>query len=207
MTAEEHQIRKQRFDRIKLVKKLLRPLPRRATIHKYPVLKWFANKARKKSYLWSFRTSEVVPALYAGWILTLLPLYGTQFLLGFVLAIGLRANLMVMIGLQLISNPFTILFIYPAAYQLGDFFISGFITHEAIDPARAEGFFKGSQELSAAKIFYLFKATSAGAIIIGYFAAFISSFIYQLIATRANKSYAILVQKSKQFAQQRKDRI
>jgi len=206
MTAEEHKLRTERFARIRLIKKLLRPLPRRATIHKYPVLKWFAKTARQKSYLWSFRIPEVVPALYAGWILTLLPVYGLQFLLGFLLALGLRANLMILIALQLVSNPVTIWILYPTAFHIGDFFISLFITPNDIDPATAEAFVKGEVRLTGSTFLYWFKATSIGAIIIGYFAAFISSFIYQFMAKRASRSYSLLVEKSKKFAEEKKSR-
>ncbi|HCR37111.1 MAG TPA: hypothetical protein DIU37_03070, partial [Opitutae bacterium] len=53
--------KQERYSRIRRVKKLLRPLPRRANIHRYPFIKWFANAAHKRPYLWSFRTKEVTP--------------------------------------------------------------------------------------------------------------------------------------------------
>ena len=197
MSPHEDHLRKERFARIRRVKRLLRPLPRKATIHRYPVLKLFAEKARKRAYLWSFRASEVVPALYAGWILTLLPLLGFQFVLGFLLAFGLRANLMVIIGLQLLSNIVTASFIYYITYHVGDFFLSAFINHHSsIDPSMAEAYLEGGSNWSAEKVLYLFKATSLGAIILGYFAAFISSFIYQFMAKRARRGYELLIDAS-----------
>jgi len=74
VNEEDEKQRKLRFSRIRRVKKLLRPLPRRTNIHRYPVLHWFAGTARKKDFLWSFRRSAVMPAFYVGWVLTLLPL-------------------------------------------------------------------------------------------------------------------------------------
>ena len=67
-----------------------------------------------------------MPAIYAGCILSLLPLLGTQILLGFILAFILRCNLVVMIGLQMISNPLTVGPIWFANYIVGDFFLSMF---------------------------------------------------------------------------------
>ena len=73
MTVEESELEETRWRRIRRVKKWLRPLPRRATIHRYPILKFFAESARKRIYLWSFRVENAVPAIYAGCILSLTP--------------------------------------------------------------------------------------------------------------------------------------
>lgn len=206
MTAEEHKIRKERFARIRLIKKLLRPLPRRATLHRYPVLGWFAQTARKKSYLWSFRSKEIIPALYAGWMLTLMPLPGLQILLAFLLALGLRANLMVLIGLQLLSNPLTVGPIWLAAYNVGDFFFTFFVTDPTIEPIATDQFEKNTGHSLGQLFSYGFRATLFGGIIIGYFAGFISSFIYQFTAKRASKGYSKIMEKSKKFAEEKKAR-
>lgn len=202
MTAAEHKIRKQRFARIRLVKKLLRPLPRRATIHKYPILKIFAQTARKNSFLWSFRTPEVIPALYAGWILALLPIYGIQVFLAFFLALGLRSNLMILVGLQFVTNPFTIVPLYWVEFHLGNFFLGSFSIYKEIDFNVFKAFLQGSGALSGG--FYFFKATCLGGIIIGYFAAFISSFLYQLMAKRATENYTVVVAHPKQIDEAKK---
>ena len=55
-----------RFKRIRRLKKWMRPLPRRSNIHRYPVLKWFSKFAYDRSYLWSFRSRTIVPALFLG---------------------------------------------------------------------------------------------------------------------------------------------
>lgn len=94
------------------LRRVLRPLPRRATLDRYPVLKWFAKPARRAAFLWSFRRRHVMASLYAGSVLAFLPVYGIQLLLGLGAALALRGNLVVMTALQMIVNPLTILPIY-----------------------------------------------------------------------------------------------
>ncbi|WP_297800231.1 DUF2062 domain-containing protein [Arenimonas sp. GDDSR-1] len=97
----------------------LKPLPRRATIHRYPILKRFAAFARRRPYLWSFKDAPVVRAIYLGSLLAYLPTYGAQIVIAFIAAWFGRANLTLMIGLQMITNPLTAGPIYLAAYGLG----------------------------------------------------------------------------------------
>ncbi len=101
------------------LRRLLRPLPRRANVHRYPVIKWFGDHARRYPFLWSFKRANVIPALYGGMVLSLLPLYGFQLLLAFGLALILRANLTITVALQFITNPLTIVPIYGATTLLG----------------------------------------------------------------------------------------
>jgi len=124
-------LRTLRHKRIKRVKKWLRPLPRRTNLHKYPILKWFAGYARKCSYIWSFKRQNMVPALYLGWIIALIPMYGLQMITAFLLSIVLRANCLVAMGLQWITNPFTIPFIMVAQYEIGDYIIVNFFNANA----------------------------------------------------------------------------
>jgi len=98
---------------------LLKKLPRRANIDRYPVLRRFADAARKRPYLWSFKRAQVVPAVYVGTVLALMPTYGLQFLIAFVAAMVFRANATVMVGLQLITNPLTLAPIYLFTDWLG----------------------------------------------------------------------------------------
>ncbi len=112
MDSEEQRLKLQRHARIRRVKQVLRWLPRRSNLDTYPVLKWFARHARKRPFLWSFKVPNVSPAFYAGSILAFLPLYGAQLVLAFFAAILFRANLPILCGLQLISNPFTVPIIY-----------------------------------------------------------------------------------------------
>jgi uncharacterized protein (DUF2062 family) len=79
----------------------------------------FAIFARKRAYLWRFQRSFVIPSLYVGSILAFLPFYGLQIPLAFGAALIVRANLPVMIGLQLITNPLTAAPIYIFTYKVG----------------------------------------------------------------------------------------
>ena len=105
--------------RIRRLKKWMRPLPRRSNVHRYPVLKWFSGMARRRSFLWSFRSREMVIALFLGLIVAFMPLVGLQMLIVFFIALWFRANLPVIVAVQWVSNPFTMGPIYFADYQIG----------------------------------------------------------------------------------------
>lgn len=105
--------------RRKRLRRLLRPLPRRSNLHRYPVIKWFAERARKHPFLWSFKRSEVIPALYVGSVISLAPVYGIQLLLAFAAALVFRANLTVMVALQFLTNPLTVVPVYAATGWIG----------------------------------------------------------------------------------------
>lgn len=98
---------------------LLKKLPRRANLDRYPGLRRFAAAGRRRPYLWSFKRAHVLPAVYVGTVLALMPTYGIQFLIAFAAAIVFRANLTVMAALQLITNPLTIAPIYLFTDWLG----------------------------------------------------------------------------------------
>ena len=139
MTAEEHHLHlRERFARIRRAKFFLRFMPRRARFHTYPVIGRFAAFARKRSYLWSFRSSDVRPAIYVGSVLAFLPILGIQMLLAFALAVLLRRNVMVLVGLQFLTNPFTLVPSFYLTYQVGSTVIhySGF--GRSIEPAEPD---------------------------------------------------------------------
>jgi uncharacterized protein (DUF2062 family) len=120
MPPEEHRDETaHRHARRARAKRFLRFLPRRAVIHKYPIIGRFADFARKRAYLWSFRIQNLRPAFYAGSILSLLPVMGVQLPVALALSLILRANFMVLGGLQFITNPFTAVPIYYTTHQLG----------------------------------------------------------------------------------------
>jgi uncharacterized protein len=123
MNHDDHEHRKAHLARIRRVKNLLRFMPRRARFHKYPLIGRFAAIARKRSYLWSFKTASVRPSLYAGSILAFMPLLGAQLPLSLVLAFVLRSNFMLLGGLQFITNFFTAGPIYLGTYKLGKMLI------------------------------------------------------------------------------------
>ncbi len=138
-SSENHDHRQRRFARIRRVKALLRYAPRRARFHHYPFIGRFADVARKRAYLWSFRKEHVRPALYAGSIIALLPIMGIQVPTAFCMALLLRANVMVLVGLQFITNPLTAIPLYFLTYEVGHFIIraSGFGTSVELDPSTA----------------------------------------------------------------------
>lgn len=119
MPHRHHPLHLRLLARRRRLRRWLRPLPRRANVDRYPVIKWFAEAARKRPWLWSFHRREVMVSLYAGAVLALLPVYGLQLLLGFALAVLLRGNLTVMTALQLVTNPLTLVPIYAATMLLG----------------------------------------------------------------------------------------
>lgn len=200
MTVEEQELIDAKNRRIRRVKRWLRPLPRRATIHRYPVLGWFAQTARKRIYLWSFRTEQAVPALYAGCILSLLPIYGIQLPLAFVLAILLRANLPILAGLQLITNPFTVIPIWFTLYQIGRQALS-LIAIDASPLRRAEvsilidNFNTGEWGTNFDRLLSVFGTTTLGGLIIGIFFGVVSATLYRVIAKRTARSRERLQQR------------
>lgn len=97
----------------------MRPLPRRSNIHRYPVLKWFSKLAYERTYLWSFRGNAIIPSLFWGFWIAMLPIVGIQMLVVFFLALLVRANLPLIVALQWISNPITMGPIFFADYRIG----------------------------------------------------------------------------------------
>jgi len=110
---------KLKFKRIRRIKKFLRPLPRRSNVHRYPVLKWFSQTAYERSYLWSFRRTEISSALFWGIWISMLPIVGVQMIVVFFVSLLVRANLPLIVALQWISNPLTMGPIYFADYKIG----------------------------------------------------------------------------------------
>lgn len=116
---EKHHDPEKHHAKVRRAKRFLRFMPRRAVFHRYPFVGRFAAAARRRAYLWSFKSQHVRPALYAGSVLSLLPVMGVQLPLAFLLSLLLRGNFMIMGGLQFITNPFTAAPIYYATHQLG----------------------------------------------------------------------------------------
>lgn len=217
MTSEEQQLRSLKHRRIRRAKRLLRPLPRRATIHRYPVLKWFKNTARARSYLWSFRKQEVVPAFYIGCILSLMPVYGIQVPLAFALALLFRTNLMIMVAVQFITNPITAAPLYYATYLIGDFFLQIFynapnlLQYTALEQNSGHSLYLAIKSIisehnegAALWILHLFNSLILGGAILGYFIGFAFSFSYQYIGHRAAEELAILQGRADRIAKVRK---
>jgi uncharacterized protein (DUF2062 family) len=200
MTIEEKELRETRSRRIRRVKRWLRPLPRRSNIHRYPILWRFSEATRKRIYLWSFRVDDAVPALYAGFILALMPLYGIQIPIAFCLALLLRANLPILVGLQMLSNPLTILPFWYAAYQVGSSVLS-IVSVETPSLRRSDvsailqNFTNGQWSSNLEPLLTTFSIMCLGGIVMGIFFGLISSFSYRFAARRTAASYALLIKK------------
>lgn len=163
-------MRMQRHARIRRVKQLLKWLPRKGNIQRYPILKWFAKAARKRPLLWSFKVGQCTPAFYAGAIIAFLPFYGIQLPLAFGAAILLRANLPITCGLQLITNPLTMIPLYFVTYQLGRMVIDFSSYGQGLNRVATE-----------------FNALIIGGIILGAAAGAILDLLYRLGAYEARK--------------------
>jgi len=200
MTAEESELNESKFKRIRRVKWWLRLLPRRANIHRYPVLKLFTKAARRRVYLWSFRVENAVPAIYAGCILTLMPIYGVQLPIAFLLAVLLRANLPILAGLQVVSNPITAIPLWYAGYQVGRAFLSVIgIEVMSLDRGQVQlmldNFTQGNWGQNLQPIAVVFGVTNLGAIIMGFFFGLIATFTYRIVALRTAASYKLILDK------------
>jgi uncharacterized protein (DUF2062 family) len=138
LPPEEDLKRQSRFARIRRLKKWLRPLPRKGNLHRYPFLKYFAEFARKRTYLWSIRPAQVIPALYAGSIITVMPLQGVQIPLSFLSGLLLKCNLPILIALQFLSNAFTLPPIYAADYYIGHWVLQYFMGKKEVDDFKVQ---------------------------------------------------------------------
>jgi len=100
-------------------RKFLKRLPRRSNVTRYPVIKYWGESAKKRSYLWSWKRPHTITAYYIGWIVTLLPLGGIQIAVAAALSIAFKANLTIAAALQFVSNPITAAPIYLLTYFVG----------------------------------------------------------------------------------------
>lgn len=200
MNQEEQELFNVKNRRIRRVKKWLRPLPRRANIHRYPILRHFSSAAKKRIYLWSFRAENVLPSIYVGSVLTFLPIYGLQLPLAFLFALFLRSNLPIFVGLQLITNPFTVLPIWFALFQIGHNALTIFGV-ETIPLGRADlerliqSIQIGEWGEQIDRILGVFGQMTLGALIIGLCLGLILGNIYRLASRYTQKSYTRLKEK------------
>lgn len=197
MTTEEHRLNRLRHERIARVKRILRWMPRRSNMHRYPVLKWFARAALKRSYLWSFRVRAAVPALYAGCILALLPLYGTQLVIAVGLAFLFKANLPMLFSLQFITNPVTLLPAYYACFQIGKVVLDLFgIVGPALKMSEMkvliEALRAGDWGMNVNFLVEVWAITFLGGVILGTSLATIAATLYKFGAYEVSVSYARL---------------
>jgi len=116
--------RNERHAKIRWAKRILRFVPRRAAFHRYPVIGRFADFARRRAYLWSFKPRYVRPAIYLGGILSLWPVMGLQVAVALAASLLLRANVMVAGALQFVTNPLTAAPLYYLTYHVGKVVLS-----------------------------------------------------------------------------------
>ncbi len=180
--------------RFRLLKKLLRYLPSRSTIRKNRFIgNWGRKILDKYPELWSFAYGPMHSAYYAGWILTFMPVMGLQITLAIILAIFLRANVMVLVALQMISNPFTIGFLWTFEYHIGKFILS-FL------PEQHKTIMQTALSETVQKSFTghsFFKATLAiclGGLVLGVLFGKISCLIHQRILKRTIITYEQFIQ-------------
>lgn len=147
---------------------LLKKLPSKANVGRYPGLGRFADAARKRPWLWSFKRAQILPAVYVGSVLSLMPTYGIQFVIAFGAALLFRANLTVMIGLQLVTNPLTIAPIYLFTDWLGMWII------------RATGYGEGVNTVGTH-----FNALVLGGVVAGVALAFLVDLTWRALAWEA----------------------
>ena len=116
-------IHQQWLRRRKRLRRVLRALPRRANVGRYPVIRRFAEAARARPYLWSLKYEHVWPALYVGSVLAFMPTYGLQIFIAALAAMVVRANLTVIVALQMITNPLTLAPLYLLTHTVGQWLI------------------------------------------------------------------------------------
>lgn len=104
-------------------RRLLKYLPRRSNVARFPGLQRFAAQVRKLPHLWQYRGAPLTRAFYVGSVLSLLPLMGIQLVLCAIAAIVVRANLPIMVALAFITNPLTSAPIYYGTYRIGRWFM------------------------------------------------------------------------------------
>jgi hypothetical protein len=194
MVDEAKRLSEQRHQRIRRVKRVLRWMPRPSSMHRYPVLRWFKSLAQKRPEIWSFRVKRVVPALYTGFIVAFLPLYGIQLPLSILLAWLIRVNLPIFFSLQLISNPLTILPLYFACFQIGRIGlnllgveVSGISIQEM-----NQLILQVSEGSISHQLNYLWKIwwiTAAGGLVLGTFLGSVAAGVYKLAAYEVTLSY------------------
>ena len=88
-----------------------------ARIERYPILKPFHRHAGEHA-LWAFTRDSVARGVAIGFFFGILTPVA-QIVFALVAAIAIRANLVIAAGSTLITNPFTLPFVYYFAYHIG----------------------------------------------------------------------------------------
>tara|TARA_Y100000588_G_scaffold306235_1_gene329825 strand:- start:133 stop:615 length:483 start_codon:yes stop_codon:yes gene_type:complete len=143
----------------------------------------------------------MIPAIFLGTVVSLMPLVGVQMLLVSLMAIFLvRANLPVLVALQWISNPITVVPIYYADYQIGAALLElvGFdaemnqsLFFEVFEKWKWEWkfFLDLVETFSTDDLVWLATMTMLGGLVLGSFAGLIGVGIYKYLAIKTKAHY------------------
>jgi len=147
--------------------------------------------------LWSFRISSAVPAIWWGVMLSMWPLYGIQIPLAILVAILFRANLPILVSLQMITNPITVIPIYYTAYNVGKLALSLFgLDYESLAFYEIGQLLRSFTEGLWLENFQYFGKvwliTFLGSTVLGTFFAATGSLVYKFSAKEIAISYAKL---------------
>jgi uncharacterized protein (DUF2062 family) len=169
-------------------------LPSRSSIRRNRFIgKWGRQFLDKYPELWSFAYGPMRSSYYAGWILTFMPVMGLQITLAIILAIFLRANVMILVALQMLSNPFTIGFLWTFEYHIGKFILS-FLPHQQstlIEVTLAETVQKSFTGHSFVKATL---AICLGGLVLGILCGKLSCLLHQYILKRTVVTYEEFIQ-------------
>ena len=134
----------------------------------------------------------MVPAIYFGILVSLMPLVGVQMLVVTLMALFLvRANLPVLVGLQWISNPLTMGPIYYADYKIGMAMLELVGLAPEINPILRPDYDWGNFKWrDLAGLVDTFPPMMLGGLALGSFAGLIVVATYKFLAMRTKARYA-----------------
>jgi hypothetical protein len=115
---ELHRLRHRIARRRRQARWVLKRLPRRASVHRYPLIGRFAARLRA-DHFWCWTGWPLAVALYSGMCISFMPIGGVQIALAAAAAFVLRGNLPVAVAVQFLSNPFTAVPLYGMTGAVG----------------------------------------------------------------------------------------
>tara|TARA_Y100000588_G_scaffold26193_1_gene25795 strand:+ start:7771 stop:8214 length:444 start_codon:yes stop_codon:yes gene_type:complete len=132
----------------------------------------------------------MIPAIFLGLIVALMPLVGIQMLVVTLLALFVvRANLPVLVGLQWVSNPLTMGPIYYADYQIGIVALELFGIDLDIDTTLRDFDWSEFKWKDIWGLIDTFPPMMLGGLIIGSFVGLVGVALYKILALRAQARY------------------
>ncbi len=169
--------------RMRRMRRLMRRLPRRAAVMRAKLPDWIKRLAGRSWFIWSFERGPVKRAIYFGSVLALLPLFGIQFPLSVLLALGLRANLPITLAIQFITNPFTIVPVYGFTYLVGFTLLDALVGKESgFDPEAVSSAVQAGDLAGAG---HAVLSLTVGGVIVGLVVALAIDFGWRLLRWEA----------------------